>query len=82
MAYATPRSMNASLEQGMTDGKYKKVAANRGGFTEVERLMEDRKDLADIWYGIHEVDVKVFPDGSKPRATMGYVETAPAIAVA
>lgn len=75
--YAPPRSMNAALEEGMTDGKYKKVAANRGGFLETERLYADRRDLYDTWYGIHEAPVKVFPDGSRPRATVNYLETLP-----
>jgi hypothetical protein len=75
VAYAPPRSMNASLEQGMTDGSYKKVAADRGGFPEVDRRARDLADLDNVWYGFHECEVKVFPDGSKPRATRNYADT-------
>jgi hypothetical protein len=77
MAYPTPRSMNANLEEGMSDGKYKKVVMNRGGVCESARLYDDRKDLADVWHGIHECPVKVFPDGSSPRRTPNTVDTNP-----
>ena len=75
MAVAPHRSSNAELEEGMTDGKYKKLAPNRGGFTEVERLVRDRRDMADVWHGFHEASEKSFPDGSKPRTTPGYAAT-------
>jgi len=32
MAYPTPRSVNAELREGMTDGAIRKPTPNRGGF--------------------------------------------------
>jgi hypothetical protein len=55
-------SLNSNLFEGMTDGKAKKVVRDRGG--EVESCTyESRRDLDDIWYGIHEDPTKVLPDG-------------------
>lgn len=62
MAYAKTSGMNASLNEGMSDGKYKKITPNRGGVVEVGTY-EDRRDLYDGYYGIHEKQVKVLPDG-------------------
>lgn len=73
MAYPNSRSMNAELSEGMTDGKYKKVRpdtsviVNDGTYTE-------RADLDDRYYGIHEKQVKVAPDGLL-HATPDYVRT-------
>ena len=61
MAYAPHRSMNAALSEGMTDGKYKKVVRDRGGFVDVA-TEDSRRDLDDIWFGIHEKQVKMAPD--------------------
>lgn len=62
MAYAPHRSMNADLSEGMTDGKYKKVVTDRGGFVE-PTTYEDRKDLFPFLYGgIYEETNKVRPD--------------------
>ncbi len=74
MAYAPHRSMNAELSEGMTDGKYKKVVQNRGGFVDPSAYA-DRRDLSDVWYGgIYEEPSKVRPDGEVVR-TPNYVPT-------
>lgn len=53
MAYPSTRSVNRELEAGATDGRYRKVIADRGG--EVEHtFMEGRLDLTNAFYGIHE----------------------------
>jgi hypothetical protein len=62
MAYAPIRSANEALHEGMTDGKYRKVIADRGGFPEAATY-DSRSCLVDGWYGIHEDAVKVLPDG-------------------
>lgn len=62
MAYARPRSMNADLNEGATDGRYKKIVADRGGVPE-SGTYEMRSSLNDTWYGIHETKVKMAPDG-------------------
>lgn len=62
MAYAPPRSANKDLHEGMTDGCYKKVITDRGGFPE-PCTAQMREDLSDIWYGIHEDRMKHLPDG-------------------
>lgn len=46
----------------MSDGKYKKVAPNRGGIPESQLAYRVREDLNDIWYGIHECPDKVLQD--------------------
>ena len=76
MATAVPRSANAELNEGMTDGKYKKVIRDRGGFVEPTTHLV-RKDLADIWYGIHEEPMKVLPDALH-QCTPNFVATPPA----
>jgi hypothetical protein len=56
--------MNKDLNEGMTDGKYKKIAnTDRGGFVEPTTYM-DRMDLNDNYYGFHEAPNKVKPDGT------------------
>lgn len=62
MAINGSRSMNEDLFEGMTDNKYKKVVTDRGGDVEVATYM-NRRALDDTWYGIHELDRKVLPDG-------------------
>jgi hypothetical protein len=64
MAYPQTRSMNTDLHAGMTDGKYKKIEPNRGGFCE-ETSHDDRNDMSDIWYGFHEADTVELPDGRR-----------------
>lgn len=55
MAYPRTRSVNRELEAGATDGKYKKIVADRGG--DVERtFLEDRAELIGAFYGITEHD--------------------------
>jgi hypothetical protein len=67
--------MNLDLSEGMTDGKYKKVTRDRGG--DVERTtQESRKDLDDTWFGIHEQQPKVLPDGVQ-HATPQFIPTKP-----
>ena len=67
MAYPAPRSMNADLEEGMSDGKYKKIVMNRGGVTEGRLFYEIREPMYDMWYGIHETPEKRFPDGTRSQ---------------
>ena len=68
MAENTSRSMNRDLDEGLTDGKYKKRATReRGGQIDPATLM-NRRDLNDIWYGVHaEAPIKVRPDGKVAR---------------
>ena len=62
MAYPRTRSVSRELHAGMTDGKYRKVIADRGG--EVEHtFLANREALTDAFYGIHEAPSMVLPDG-------------------
>lgn len=76
MAYAPHRSQNKELEEGMTDATYKKVVQNRGGFPEAITA-ETRRQLDDVWHGIHEIQPKITPDGLVAD-TPNYVPTEPA----
>lgn len=71
MAQNTSRSMNGDLCEGMSDGKYKKVAMDRGGDVG-KATWRERMDLDDLWHGIHEKQVKVLGD-STAHATPDYV---------
>lgn len=62
MATAPQRSCNSELEEGMTDGTFKKVVMNRGGFPD-ELTGAVRRQFDDIWHGIHEMNPKIGPDG-------------------
>jgi hypothetical protein len=63
MAYSNEgRSMNAELSEGSTDGKYKKVVRDRGGIID-PATAEARSHLDDEYFGFHEVNPKVAPDG-------------------
>lgn len=73
MSYAPSRSMNAELNEGATDGKYKKVVQNRGGAID-PATAKNRADLDDAYYGIHEIQPKVRPDG-RIVATPNFVAT-------
>lgn len=73
MVYPVSRSMNNDLSEGMTDGKYKKVSPNRGGTVE-HTAQTERADLDDLYFGIHEKQVKVAPDGLL-HATPQYIAT-------
>ncbi|WP_369042187.1 hypothetical protein [Streptomyces sp. Midd1] len=76
MSYAPHRPMAGELDEGLTDGTYKKINRDRGGSVD-PATYNARQDLADIWYGIHETPVKRRPDGVAAR-TPGYVPNAPA----
>lgn len=76
MAYAPSRSMNAELNEGSTDGKYKKVINDRGGSVD-PATYRSRIDLYDRHYGIHEEQVKLRGDG-KPVHTPNFIPTAAA----
>lgn len=78
MTHAPHRSMNKELEWGMSDGKYKKIVSNRGGVVEAELLYACRDDLADTYYGIHEVQEKQLPDGTVDPSGLYYMPTKPA----
>ena len=62
MSYPASRGVNNNFSEGSTDGKYKKVVRNRGGVVD-PATQEARADLDDVWFGIHEKQVKVTPDG-------------------
>jgi hypothetical protein len=73
MTHAPSRSMNADLNQGSVDGKYKQVVRDRGGIgANNSETVRARMELNDVWYGIHEQQVKIRPDG-KPVHTPNYV---------
>lgn len=75
MGYPQTRSMNGSLSEGMTDGKYKKIVTDRDGVID-PATYENRADLDDQWFGIHEKKVKVAPDGLL-HVTPDYVANPP-----
>ena len=69
MGYYDPtsgRSCNENLKDGMSDRSYKKVRQERWSPERKGESLTDitRKDLYDIWYGIHELDEKMLPDGT------------------
>lgn len=76
MAYPQARSMNGDLNEGATDGKYKKVINDRGGRVGATTYAE-RRDLNDNWFGIHETPDKVIPGRDSIAVTPNYVPTAP-----
>jgi hypothetical protein len=65
--------MNAELSEGSTDGKYKKVRPDTSNLNQ-DSTYQTRADLDDRYYGIHEKQVKVAPDGLL-HATPAYVAT-------
>lgn len=71
MAANYTRSMNGDLAEGMTDGKYKKITQDRGGDVGTATFRA-RKDLDDIWHGMHELQTKTLPDGTV-RTTPDYL---------
>lgn len=71
------RSMNAELDSGATDGTYKKVVRDRGGLDIDAATQDSRRDLHDLYYGIHEKDVKRAPTRGDVR-TQAYRDTPPA----
>lgn len=74
MALPQLRSMNAELNEGATDGRYKKVVQNRGGVVEGSTY-GNRTDLDDVWYGIHEESAKDIPGKYGVQSTPNYVPT-------
>lgn len=71
MAYAPERSRNGSLKNGMTDGTYKKINPDRGGF--VERTTElARQALNADTYAYQEYPAKEQPDGTFRRSSGNY----------
>jgi hypothetical protein len=74
MGYAPMRSMNAELDTGLADGRYKQVIKDRGGFPE-GATEGARRDLHDMWYGIHETPRKQLATLDGPRRTQGYTAT-------
>lgn len=64
MSYPISRSMNRDLNEGLSDGTYRKVVTNRGGVAEGTTTTA-RRDLDAEHYGpIHtEAPTKVAPDG-------------------
>lgn len=75
MAFPPSRGMNKEFSEGATDRKYKKVVQDRGGVID-PATQESRADLDDNWYGIHEKQVKVSPDGLL-HSTPDFVPTGP-----
>lgn len=74
MAYPPLRSMNAELHTGLADGRYKQVVKDRGGFPETATY-DNRRDLHDMWYGIHEAPVKDLAPSFGPERTQGFQST-------
>lgn len=68
------RSMNAELDSGLTDGSYKKVVRDRGGIEIDADTQQSRRDLHDLYYGIHEAEVKQAPTRGDVR-TQAYCAT-------
>lgn len=66
----TSRDMLADLVEGATDGTYKKVVRDRGGVVE-DATYQQRQDMSDVWFGIHETDPKNIGDGQR-RSTPNY----------
>ena len=58
------RSLNGDLHEGSTDGKYYKLAPNRGGHVETNNAL-DRAHLATALYGTvtQEMSPKAGPGG-------------------
>ena len=71
MTYGPTRSTNASLHEVLTDGKYKKMSPNRGGFVESGNVLA-RADLSNRHFDDHEKQWKVAPDGVT-LPTPGYI---------
>lgn len=76
MVYPVSRSMNGALNEGATDGKYKKVVADRD--LADTATYNDRRDLSDAWNGIHETPDKVNPGSGRTVRTPNYVPTSTA----
>lgn len=62
MATNDSRSMNHDLSEGMTDGKYKKIATNERGGNVDPATAKARVHLYPAHYGFIEAPVKVRGD--------------------
>lgn len=76
MSYANSRPLGGEMNEGLTDGGYKKISRDRGGSVDPATYAA-RSDLSDVWHGIHEANSKQRPDGQTVR-TPGYVPNPPA----
>lgn len=74
MAYPRARSVSKELDAGATDGKYRKVIADRGGEVE-QTFMDNRRDLTGAFYGIHEAASMAVPGCSRSAANPYAVST-------
>lgn len=65
MAINMSRSLNGDLHEGMTDGRYRKVAPNRGGEVE-DTFKANRSELSPFFYGdiLQGPASKTLPDAS------------------
>lgn len=70
--YTKDFSCTEQMYEGSTDGSYKKVVQNRRSTEHITCRV--REDLNDIYYGIHETNPKVAPDGTIVN-TPDYVAT-------
>lgn len=64
MAYPSTRSALRELDAGATDGKYRKVIADRGGVVE-HAFVANRTDLVGGFYGIHEAPSMEVPGSDR-----------------
>lgn len=71
MTTAQPRNVSAELNRGMIDGTYKQISRDRGGVVE-SSTYSARRDLDDVWFGIHQKDGVVLPD-TRISTAAGYV---------
>lgn len=76
MAVNQSGDMIAQLNEGSTDGSYKKVVTDRGGVVDPVNA-RSRQDLDDLHFGVHEVRNKLTPDG-REVTTPNFVPTKPA----
>jgi len=64
MAVNESRSQNRELDEGMTDGKYKKLATNERGGVIDPATAANRAHLFGEFFGAAEAPRKVKPDGT------------------
>lgn len=63
MTVNTSRSQNAELFEGMTDGTYKKLITDRGGFIDPLNPREKSLIAPQVYGLVGEVKQKILPDG-------------------
>jgi len=65
MAINMSRSLNGELHEGMVEGRYRKVAPNRGGEIE-DTFKANRTGLSAFYYGelLQQEVSRTLPDGS------------------